>query len=123
MFDGIEIRGLTWPFQEIHTATSKPIGDMTLSMLRVIILLKHPRSAQNWSCSWSHCVLQDVFVHISVHGSNNSLQWTHGSVGEASPKLTCDTCEGLIVDEDFDRIRDVVGPFFSEKDRVVVLIP
>uniref|UniRef100_A0A8R1EQM6 Uncharacterized protein n=1 Tax=Caenorhabditis japonica TaxID=281687 RepID=A0A8R1EQM6_CAEJA len=41
MFNGIEVRGLTWPFQEIHTATSKPIGDMTLSMLRVIILLKH----------------------------------------------------------------------------------
>uniref|UniRef100_A0A8R1ENA4 Importin N-terminal domain-containing protein n=2 Tax=Caenorhabditis japonica TaxID=281687 RepID=A0A8R1ENA4_CAEJA len=31
--------------------------------------------------------------------------------------------EGLIVDEDFDRILDVVGPSFSEDDRVVVLIP
>uniref|UniRef100_A0A8R1EPH5 Uncharacterized protein n=1 Tax=Caenorhabditis japonica TaxID=281687 RepID=A0A8R1EPH5_CAEJA len=58
---------------------------MTRSMLRVIIMLKHPRSAQICSCPWSHCVFQDVFVHISVHGFNNSLQWTHGSVGEASP--------------------------------------
>uniref|UniRef100_A0A8R1DHU7 tRNA (adenine(58)-N(1))-methyltransferase n=1 Tax=Caenorhabditis japonica TaxID=281687 RepID=A0A8R1DHU7_CAEJA len=45
----------------------------------------------------------------------------HANSSAAVPEVAP---EGLIVDEDFDRIRDVVGPSFrNQHDRVVVLIP